>query len=183
MTTSLWNIGSWFWVGFEDFRKMLFGIQVPASRKIVCLVYQTTSRFMFILFSTTHCSLQGLLCNLGQTFQLSPPGVSTRHHATAPSSERWNCGWEMSGKFCLNADFHVTFRDPLHAVKLRHGTDGFTSPPKACWGFYRPKNLTASAGCEPANLGTKGQHGICRPPKPLTTVQLLSTQLVRKNKL
>ena len=32
-------------------------------------------------------------------------------------------------KFCLNADFHVTFGDLLHAVKLRHGTDGFTSPP------------------------------------------------------
>jgi hypothetical protein len=32
--------------------------------------------------------------------------------------------------FCLNFDFHVTFRDLLHAVKLRHGTDGFTSPPK-----------------------------------------------------
>jgi len=33
-------------------------------------------------------------------------------------------------KFCLNADFHLTFRDLLHAVKLRHGTDGFTSAPK-----------------------------------------------------
>ena len=33
-------------------------------------------------------------------------------------------------EFCLNADFHVTFRDLLHALKLRHGTDGFTSPPK-----------------------------------------------------
>jgi hypothetical protein len=33
-------------------------------------------------------------------------------------------------EFCLNADFHVTFRDLLHAVKLRHGIDGFTSPPK-----------------------------------------------------
>jgi hypothetical protein len=33
-------------------------------------------------------------------------------------------------EFCLNADFHVTFRDLLHAVKLRHGTGGFTSPPK-----------------------------------------------------
>ena len=33
-------------------------------------------------------------------------------------------------KFCLNADLNVTFRDLLHAVKLRHGTDGFTSPPK-----------------------------------------------------
>jgi hypothetical protein len=33
-------------------------------------------------------------------------------------------------EFCLNVDFQVTFRDLLHAVKLRHGTDGFTSPPK-----------------------------------------------------
>jgi len=32
--------------------------------------------------------------------------------------------------FCLNADFHFIFMDILHAVKLRHGTDGFTSPPK-----------------------------------------------------
>jgi hypothetical protein len=39
---------------------------------------------------------------------------------------------------------------------------------KACWGFYRPKNPTASAGFEPANLGTKGQHATSRPPKPLT---------------
>ena len=37
----------------------------------------------------------------------------------------------MADKFCLKMpDFHVTFRDLLHAVNLRHGTDGFTSPPK-----------------------------------------------------
>jgi hypothetical protein len=29
---------------------------------------------------------------------------------------------------------------------------------KASWGFFRPKNLTASAGFEPANLGTRGQR-------------------------
>jgi hypothetical protein len=34
----------------------------------------------------------------------------------------------MSGIFCLNADLHVTFRDLLHAVKLRHVADGFTFP-------------------------------------------------------
>jgi hypothetical protein len=27
-------------------------------------------------------------------------------------------------------DFHGKCTDLLHAVKLRHGTDGFTSPPK-----------------------------------------------------
>jgi hypothetical protein len=28
--------------------------------------------------------------------------------------------------------------------------------------------MTASAGCEPANLSTKGQHPTSKPPKPLT---------------
>jgi hypothetical protein len=41
---------------------------------------------------------------------------------------------------------------------------------KACWGFFRPKNPTASAGFEPVNLGTKGQHATSRPPKPLCRV-------------
>jgi len=61
------------------------------------------------------------------------------------------------------------FRDLLHTVNLRHGTDGFTSPPKegVLRIFSRPKNSTASAGFEPANLGTKGQHVTPRPPKPL----------------
>ena len=39
--------------------------------------------------------------------------------------------------------------------------------PTACWGFFALKNPTASAGFEPANLGTKGQHATPRPPKPL----------------
>ena len=45
-------------------------------------------------------------------------------------------------------------------TNLRHGTDGFTSPPKegVLRVFFRPKNLTALAGFEPANPGTKGQH-------------------------
>ena len=62
-----------------------------------------------------------------------------------------------------------TFRDLLHAVNLRNGTDGFASPPKegVLRIFFRPKNPTASARFEPANLGTKGQHATPRLPKPL----------------
>ena len=61
------------------------------------------------------------------------------------------------------------FRDLLHAANLRHGTDGFTSPPKVgvLRIFFHPKNPTASAGFESANLGTKGQHATPRPPKPI----------------
>jgi hypothetical protein len=67
----------------------------------------------------------------------------------------------MSGEFSLKMlDFHVTFRDLLHAVNLRHGTDGFTSPPKgrSAEDFFALKNPMTSAGFEPANLGTKSQH-------------------------
>jgi hypothetical protein len=106
--------------------------------------------------------------------ELNVPTFATRrlhayHHAKAPSGGRWNFGREMSGKFYLNSDFHVTFRDLLHAVKLRHGTDGFTSSPKdsVLRNFIRSKNPTVSAGCEPANLGTKGEQTTSRPPKPL----------------
>ena len=75
-------------------------------------------------------------------------------------------GREMADEFC-----HVTFRDLLHAVNLRHGTDGFTSPPKE--GVL--KNPTASVGFEPANLGTKGQHATSRPPKVRLYVLLQNT--------
>ena len=78
----------------------------------------------------------------------------------------------MADEVCLKMpDFHVTLRDLLHTVNLRHATNGFTSLSKE--GvlrifFFAQKNPTASAGFEPANLGTKGQHATSRPPKPLT---------------
>jgi hypothetical protein len=73
--------------------------------------------------------------------------------------------WARNGRWILPemTYFHVAFRDLLHAVNLRHGTDGFTSPPKK--GVLRIFP-TASAGFEPANLGTKGQHATSRPSKP-----------------
>ena len=62
------------------------------------------------------------------------------------------------------------FRDLLNASNLRHGTEGFTSPPKegVLRIFFRPKNQKASAGFKPAKLGTKGQHANPRPPKQLS---------------
>jgi hypothetical protein len=37
-----------------------------------------------------------------------------------------------------DSDFHVNRRVLLHAANLRHGTDGFTSPPKEgmLWIFF-----------------------------------------------
>jgi len=56
--------------------------------------------------------------------------LHVHNDARDPSSERWNCGREiLSGSF-VEMPISTPFRDLLHAVKLRHGTDGFTSPPK-----------------------------------------------------
>jgi hypothetical protein len=86
----------------------------------------------------------------------------------------------MAGKFILKMpDFHVAFRDLLHAVYLRHGTHSFTSLQKedVLRIFFALKNPTASAGFEPANFGFKCQHTTSRPPKPLKFILRIVKQL------
>jgi len=113
------------------------------------------NKFMFIF----NYALQPL--RLTVRTGLEVPTFATRrlhscHHARVPSGATRNVR-----EFCLNTDFHVTFRDLLHAAKLRHGTDGFTSPPEegVLRIFFRPKNPTASVGCEPANLVSPVHNG------------------------
>jgi len=55
------------------------------------------------------------------------PRVSPRESTQCRKVEM---GARNDREFCLNADFHVIIRDLLHAVNLRRGIDGFTSPPK-----------------------------------------------------
>jgi hypothetical protein len=59
-------------------------------------------------------------------FKLSPPVVSPRD----PGSH--GTMWARNGRWILPEmpDFHIAFRDLLHAVNLRHEADGFTPPPK-----------------------------------------------------
>ena len=76
----------------------------------------------------------------------------------------------MAGNFDRKLRLPCThFRVLLHAANMRHGTGGFTSLTKGSVLriFFSLKNPTTSAGVEPANLGTKGQHSTSRPPKPL----------------
>jgi hypothetical protein len=44
--------------------------------------------------------------------------------------------------FACDSDFHVNHKVLLHAANLRHGTDGFTSPPKEgmLWNFLPEKS-------------------------------------------
>ena len=115
---------------------------------------------------------------LGVTCHCFPPlfRCSLFHHQVPPRPPRRERSqrrkWELWARM-LSGNFtemttSTPFRDLLHAANLRHGTDSFTSPPKE--GVLRILSLlkypTSSAGFEPANLGTKGQHATPRPPKP-----------------
>jgi hypothetical protein len=75
-----------------------------------------------------------------------------------------------TGKFCLNADFHGTYRDLLHAANLRHGPHGFTSLPKE--GVLRIFPPLKIRRLRPGlNLRTwvpEASTLTPRPPKPLT---------------
>jgi hypothetical protein len=79
--------------------------------------------------------------------------VSTRR---APRTDVARDLWQRKGELwarnvrvnlACNCDFLGNCKDLLHAAKLRHGIDGFTSPPKeGSLRIFRPKNPTASAG-------------------------------------
>jgi hypothetical protein len=58
-------------------------------------------------------------------------------------------GEKWSVKLACYFDFHVN-----HMVLLHGQTALLPLGRKACCGFFRPKNPTASAGFEPAILGT-----------------------------
>ena len=93
---------------------------------------------------------------------LAQPGVSTRD----PSSERRNYlgeKWPV-----ISTSIHtlsVSFTCSKYATWNKRLY--FPSKGRRAENFFTLKNLTASAGFEPANLGTKGQHATSRPPQPL----------------
>jgi hypothetical protein len=71
-----------------------------------------------------------------------------------PSSSEAGEIWvrDMAAEFCLRSICFMLVRFFLHAVNLRHGTDGFTSPPKevVLRIFITLKN---SSGLNPRSLG------------------------------
>jgi hypothetical protein len=94
--------------------------------------------------------------------QVSPTSETTRAN---PSSGRWNYGREIAGNFAESADLPRHFWVLLHAVNLRHGTDGFISPPKG--GALR----IFCPGLNPRTWVPKASTPTSRPPKPLKCLQ------------
>jgi hypothetical protein len=82
------------------------------------------------VYTSTHCSLKAYCAiwfRRSNFRHQASPRVSPRESTQRRKVELWA---RNVREFCLNFDLHVTFRDLLHAVKLRHGADGFTSLPK-----------------------------------------------------
>ena len=96
--------------------------------------------------------------------QVSPPETLVVKGGTTGAR---NGRWILPENARLPRNIQGSF---LHAVNLRHGTNGFTSLPKegVLRIFFALKNPTASAGFEPANVCTRGQHANSRPPKPIS---------------
>jgi hypothetical protein len=63
-----------------------------------------------------------------RTFQLPPPGVW--NDASKPQQRKVELWARNFREFCRKWRLPRHFWVLLHAVNLRHGTDGFTSPPK-----------------------------------------------------
>ena len=96
--------------------------------------------------------------DLGFTMLLTSQAISVAFY-----NER-----EKSNIFCARLQFR--FEVLLHAVNLRHGTNGFTSLPKE--GMLRIftlwKNPSTQAELEPANTGSSGEydnHGTTGPTR------------------
>jgi hypothetical protein len=74
----------------------------------------------------------------------------------------------IAAEFCLQSIFHAR-KVLLHAVNLRHGTDGFTSLPKevVLRIFITLKIHRLRPGLNPTNLGSSGYHATTRPPRAM----------------
>ena len=88
---------------------------------------------------------------------------------TEPPTDKTIREWYMNSSrvaaCALRNEQAVRAYGPMHPRFCRPRA---TLPPRRAEDFLLTlKNPTASAGFEPANLGTKGQHATSRPPKPL----------------
>jgi hypothetical protein len=70
-------------------------------------------------------------------------------------------GEKLSGNFAESSEFRATL-GIFYMPQIYFSSEGSRAED-----FFALKNPTYSAGFEPANLGTKGQHSTPRPPKPL----------------
>jgi hypothetical protein len=111
-----------------------FGLRFRLPRKsqgsFTCRKSATWDRRLYFPSEGTHAE--------DFSFALGPFGSSVHlQRRSMPYSMKDLCErkeevWVRNGRpnFVRQSDFHVNHRVLLYAANLRHGTDGFTSPPK-----------------------------------------------------
>jgi hypothetical protein len=100
-----------------------------------------------------------------------------------PSSQRWNyVGEKWPMNFAWNARLPRNIQGTFTCRKSTTWDRRlyFPSEGSRAEDFFALKNPTDSAGFEPANLSTKGQHATPRPPKPLKNMLTTNVSLIRK---
>ena len=111
---------------------------------------------------------------------LDVPTFTTSRLPTDPSSQRWNYvgkNWPMN--FAWNARIPCSIQESFTRRKSTTWDWWLYCPSEGrrAEDFFTLKNPTASAGFEPANLGTKGQHTTSRPPKLVAAVTFRSPHI------
>ena len=104
-----------------------------------------------------------------RTFQLPTPGVPhIWNDASEPQQRKVELWARNVREFCRKWRLPLHFWVLLHAVNLRHGTDGFTSPPKE--DFFARKIRRLRPGLNPRTRVPEASTLTSRPPKPLLRV-------------
>ena len=90
-----------------------------------------------------------------------------RHDVRDPGGGSGNCGREccpvILSKWRLPRHLGICYMTQIYDM----GPTALLPLRRSAEDFFALKNPKASAGFEPANLGSKGQHATPRPPKPL----------------
>ena len=105
-----------------------------------------------------------------QLLFLDVPTFTTSRLPRDPSSQRWKyVGEKWPMNFSWNARLPRSIQESFTCRKSTTWDRRLYIPSEGrrAEDFFAQKNPTASAGFEPANLDTKGQHATSRPPKPL----------------
>jgi hypothetical protein len=117
-----------------------------------------------------------------RTFQFSPQGVpSVWNDASEPQQRKAELWARNVREFCRKWRLPRHFWVLLHAVNLRHGTDGFTSPPKegALRIFFARKIRRLRPGLNTRTWVPKASTLNSKPSKPLTLVP--TEQITRRH--
>jgi hypothetical protein len=141
----------------------------PLKHKVTSDIYKT-----FVCVGArkrVYCSLQAYctypMCVHSSHFHRQE---APRHNdAGDPSSERWNLLGERLPVIWPKVPSSTLLQGSFTCRKSTTWDRRlyFPSERSRAEDFFALKNPTASAGFEPSNLGTKGQHATPRPPKPL----------------